>query len=211
MSILTTLILCGLLFLILKNPFQGLVLIVFTVGGFYIFEGRELRRNLDFFEPLLFRCGRSLYVQEGLALIREGLLFKTHAKKMTYLELGLLNANEEYERVRNRLESMAKEELMKSPKLYRELCFAKVKQGELVLNQNSDESYRMRLISCMSLINAHESDKAIEGLLTLREEEAGNVIFKEVNLLLGKLYEAVDEEASTYYQLIADSFEIEKH
>lgn len=210
--ILSALVFCGVYFALVANIIQGALLIMFAFIGVFIIEGRQVRRTIDFFDPLLFRCGRLIYVEDGIRLLKKSLLFKTfYNKRLLYLELGLLNIKGEYDQVVRHPIIMRNSKENYFRLVINEVNYATLKLGVPVDLPEMENSHREQLIKCLNMIQNGESEIAIDALQLLREEEAGNVIFKEVNELLGDLVKESHPEESLYYKMISDMFSKERN
>lgn len=187
---------------------RGLILMLVSLVGVFILERRELNRMMDYFEPLLFRCGRDTYVEESLILLENELLFKSYLKKrFLYLSAGIYNVRGDYESsietIENSYTDMTK---CKDKKVGIEWQYAMLKLGNSMVCKDEGTSHREKLCYILYLISSGHEGQARELLQELRSEETGNVIFREVNLLLSQLYLEIDEEEAQYYKIIADSF-----
>ena len=205
--ILSVLIISGIFFSVTNNFIQGVLLVLFAIFGIFIIEGRQVNRTIEFFEPLLFRCGRLEYVEESITLLKDTLLFKSYYKKdFIYLEYGLMNIRGQYSRLLETSNELTALKNNNNRNVINEINYAKLKLGLPVQLEDSNESHREQLIVCLNLIHEEKFKNAIEALLELREKEAGNIIFKEVNEMLGDLYAEESPEESAYYKLIAKTF-----
>lgn len=185
---------------------RGILLMCFAFTGMFVMEGRQVRRTVSYFEPLLFRCGRLSYVSESIELLKKSLIFKKYyAGKLVYLEAGIHNIQGEYEVALTLGASVKKEKLKKDILLQRELIYSQLKLGEIIEIQESKEP-RQQLMYILSLINKGQKDTAQKELLLLRSQEVGNIIFEEIHVLLAMLYEEVSPEEASYYRSIAESF-----
>lgn len=187
---------------------KGLILIIVSVLGVFILERRDLNRMIGYFEPLLFRCGRDIYVEESLILVENQLLFKSYFKKrLLYLFVGVHNVRGDYNRsieiIENTYPDMTN---CKDKKLTIEWNYAMLKKGKSMVCKGQKPSHREKLCYALYLLNIGHQSEAIEKLHDLRCDETGNVIFREVNLLLSQLYLEIDQEEAQYYKIIADSF-----
>lgn len=205
------LILCGGFTMVFDSIFKGLILIIFCIVGLFVVEQRQVNRTIDYLEPLLFRCGRVAYVASALVLLKKSLLFQQQLKnKLAYIEIGYFNVIGDFEKALIYSESYKKLSGADKVLVERERTYAQLKLGQNCQQEFHFEGLRGQLIKSLQMIACGQSHYAIHALEDLRGQEAGNVIFKEVNELLANLL--VDElpEEAAYYQLIAESFELEK-
>lgn len=205
--ILSVLIISSIVYSITNNLIQGGLLVMFAIFGIFIIEGRQVSRTVDFFEPLLFRCGRLEYVEGGITLLKETLLFRSYYKnKFIYLEYALMNIRGHYNEVIEESSNLKQLKEGKNRAIVNEINYAKLKLGSAVELEKNTETHREQLTECLSLIQEEKIEDAIMKLKELREEEAGNIVFSEVNSLLALLYAEENPEESAYYKLIAEMF-----
>lgn len=204
--ILSILMLSGLFFMIINSVLQGAILMVMALLGVYIIEARQVKRTVDYFEPLLFRCGRLEYVEEGIELLNARLLFKKlQSKQMLHLELGVMNIKGQYNDVLERTIDLGEGSVGNRRAIVTELNYAQLKLGKVTKAMDAT-TYREELVASLALIQEDKNAEAIEALLQLREKETGNIIFREVNELLAHLYSEINPESSQYYKMIAETF-----
>lgn len=198
----------GVVTMLMDSVLKGLILISFVFIGMLVVEFRQLQRTVAYLQPLLFRCGRVEYVLESLKLLKKSLLlYKVFKNKIAYIEIGVFNVQGDYEKALSRAR-FYKGRFSKRERLLleREVSYAGLKLGQVMpyAGQLSDD--RDQLIKILALINAGQEELAVQNLLKLRESEAGNVIFREVNALLSELLMDSQPQDAAYYQLVANSF-----
>lgn len=194
--------------LVNSGPVQGLFLFAFAIGGMWLLEKREVKRTVEYLSPLLFRCGRDQYIEDGIALLKKRLLMpKYFNRQILCLEVGLYNVRGDYQQALERAKTVESAPWFnKDKRLYQEYLYALLKLGEELTLNASEDVGRQQLNYCLSLINNGQNEVARRALLAMREEECGNVIFREINSLLAQIYKPIDREESDYYQRIADAF-----
>lgn len=202
------LIFIGMVTILMDSVLKGIFLISFVIIAMLVVEYRQLKRTVAYFHPLLFRCGRTEYVLDGLKLLEKSLLsYKVFKNKIAYIEVGVFNIQGDYAGALS-CANFYKGSFSKKARLLleREVSYASLKLGQVLpyVGQLSDD--RDRLIESLALINAGQEKEAIQKLLILREREAGNVIFREVNALLSELLLDTQAEEAAYYKVVADSF-----
>jgi len=198
--------------LISGSLLKGFALAILAIIGIYVLEKRQVNRTLAYFEPLLLRCGRLTYVEEGITLLKDTLVFKKRfTQQMIYIETALQNSKKRYEDALNISQPYAqnkKNDYHHQLKIERQ--YASLKLGDIVEVNQLPVGHKEKLVYALFLMETNEDADAINVLLTLREEETGNMIFKEVNALLAILYQRCGSEEAAYYQVIAESFDEEQ-
>lgn len=187
---------------------KGLILMGVSVLGVFILEKREVARMVVYFDPLLFRCGRTLYVEESLRLLENELLFKFYfEKRLLYLFAGVYNVRGGYNKSIETIKMFYTDiNKCRDKKVSIEWQYALLKQGDPLILKNQGTSYREKLCYTLYLMGAGKVLEARELLHELRGEETGNVIFREVNFLLSQLYKGINEQEAQYYEEIANRF-----
>ncbi len=211
-SIMILLMASSIMVVINSSLLKGFVLAILAIMGVYVLEKRQVTRTLSYFEPLLLRCGRLTYVEEGITLLKDTLLFKKRfTQQMIYIETALLNSRKRYDDALNISQPYAVNNRFKyHHQLQTERQYASLKLGDVVEVNHSPVGHKEKLVYALFLMATNEDADAINVLLALREEETGNMIFREVNALLAILYQRCGSEEAAYYQLIVESFEEEQ-
>ncbi|MBN2898500.1 MAG: hypothetical protein JXO44_06980 [Clostridia bacterium] len=198
----------GMMMLLFESVTKGIFLIAFAWLGLMIVELRQIKRLCVYCEPTLFRCGRTELVAEHLQHLSDSLLFYEILKnRMAYLEVGRRNVMGDYETALGLSEIYSGRFSQKSKALFnREICYAELKMGREGILYVATDDYRDDLIQALRLIQEGNERAALGVLSELREEEAGNVIFREVNQLMAGLLKESQPEMSAYYGHIAAVF-----
>ena len=92
--------------------------------------------------------------------------------------------------------------------LEREVSYAKIKLGHPIDRAFDPSDCRDQLIRALVLVGSGKTQEAIQALLDLRERESGNVIFREVNLLLSNLMIESHPKEADYYRQVAEMFDM---
>jgi hypothetical protein len=207
--ILIILIGVGLLMIITEGILRGSLLIVLAVVGMFMVETRQVNRTLDYFDPLLFRCGRVNYVENGLILLKKSLLgYGLYRDRLAYIEVGLLNVKGNYQGALALSETFKDRYGSHDRLLEREVSYAKIKLGHPIDRVFDLSDCRDQLIRALVLVDSGKTQEAIQALLDLRGRESGNVIFREVNLLLFNLMIESHPKEADYYRQVAEMFDM---